>query len=102
MRKDAVQTFVDTKQMDEVLRIQRDIVRAYEDDMVKYAEKKDKSRIRECFQSIPKRLSKENKKFQYSVVKKGSTASTYAGSLQWIEDASGKISCNQRDQIRRL
>ena len=74
---DAVQTFVDTKRMDEVLQIQRDIIRSYEDDMVKYAERKDKS----------KQLSKENKKFQYSVVKKGSTASRYAGSLQWIEDA---------------
>lgn len=84
---DAVQTFVNTKQMDAVLRIQRDIVRSYEDDMVKYAERKDKSRIKECFQSIPRQLSKENKKFQYSVVKKGSTASMYAGSLQWIEDA---------------
>lgn len=84
---DAVQTFVETRQMDEVLRIQRDIVRSYEDDMVKYAEKKDKSNIRECFQSIPKQLAKENKKFQYSVVKKGSTAAKYAGSLQWIEDA---------------
>ena len=84
---DAVQTFVDTKQMDAVLRIQRDIVRSYEDDMVKYAERKDKSRIKECFQSIPKQLSKENKKFQYSVVKKGSTAAQYLGSLQWIEDA---------------
>lgn len=84
---DAVQKFIDTKQMDEVLRIQRDIVRSYEDDMVKYAERKDKSRIKECFQSIPKQLSKENKKFQYAVVKKGSTASKYAGSLQWIEDA---------------
>lgn len=84
---EAVQTFVNTKQMNEVLRIQRDIVRSYEDDMVKYAEKKDKSHIRECFQSIPRQLSKENKKFQYSVIKKGSTAGKYAGSLQWIEDA---------------
>lgn len=84
---EAVQEFVNTKQMNKVLCIQRDIVRAYEDDMVKYAEKKDKSRIKECFESIPKQLSKENKKFQYSVVKKGSTASKYEGSLQWIEDA---------------
>lgn len=84
---DAVQTFVDTKQMNAVLSIQRDIVRSYEDDMVKYAEKKDKSHIKECFQSIPKQLSKENKKFQYSVVSKGATAAKYAGSLQWIEDA---------------
>ena len=84
---DAVQTFITTKRMDQVLQIQRDIVRSYEDDMVKYAEKKDKPVTKECFQSIPKQLSKENKKFQYSVVKKGSTASKFAGSLQWIEDA---------------
>ncbi len=84
---DVVQTFVDTKQMDTVLQMQRDIVRSYEDDMVKYAENKDKVRIKECFQSIPKQLSKENKKFQYATVKKGSTAAQYASSLQWIEDA---------------
>lgn len=84
---DAVQTFVETKQMNSVLQIQRDIVRSYEDDMVKYADRKDKAVIRECFQSIPKQLSKENKKFQYSVVKKGATSSKFTGSLQWIEDA---------------
>ena len=84
---DAVQTFVDTKQMDRILQIQRDIVRSYEDDMVKYADRKDKANIWQCFQSIPKQLSKENKKFQYAVVKKGATASKFAGSLQWIEDA---------------
>ena len=84
---EAVQTFVDTKRADEVLRIQRDIIRSYEDDMVKYADRKDKANIKECFQSIPNQLAKENKKFQYSIVRKGSTASKYAGSLQWIEDA---------------
>jgi hypothetical protein len=84
---DVVQTFVNTKQMNVVLAMQRDIVRSYKDDMVKYAEKNDKAHIKECFESIPKQLSKENKKFQYSVVKKGSTAAKYAGSLQWIEDA---------------
>ena len=91
---DAVQTFVDGRQMGDVLRIQRDIVRSYEDDMVKYAEKKDKARIRECFQSIPRQLAKENKKFQYSVVRKGSTAVKYAGSLQWIEDAGIITRCH--------
>lgn len=91
---DVVQTFVDTKRMDEVLQLQRDIVRSYEDDMVKYADKKDKAVIKECFQSIPKQLSKENKKFQYSVVKKGATASKFAGSLQWIEDAGIIARCH--------
>ncbi len=83
----AVQRFLDSRDMGEVLRIQRDIVLSYEDDMVKYAERADKSRIRECFQSIPRQLAKENKKFQYSVVRPRSTSSQYAGSLQWIEDA---------------
>ena len=84
---DAVSAFVNTKQMDRVLAIQRDIVRSYEDDMVKYAERKDKVNIKECFQSIPRQLAKENKKFQYSVVKKGGNAAKFGGSLQWIEDA---------------
>ncbi|MGN1276813.1 MAG: ATP-binding protein [Floccifex sp.] len=84
---EVVQTFIDTKQMNYVLQMQRDIIFSYEDDMVKFANKNDKSKIIECFQSIPKQLSKENKKFQYSVIKKGSTASKYEGSIQWIEDA---------------
>ena len=88
----AVQLFTDTKQMGSVLQLQRDILRSYEDDMIKYAEKTDKALIAECFRSIPRQLSKENKKFQYSVVKKGATSSRYLGSLQWIEDA-GIISC---------
>ena len=84
---EAVQNFIDTKNMYKVLQIQKDIVHSYEDDMVKYAAPEDKPFIKESFQSIPRQLSKENKKFQYSVIRKGSTASRYRGSLQWIEDA---------------
>ncbi len=84
---EVVKSFVATKQMNQVLELQRGIVRDYEDDMLKYASSQDKSQIRECFRSIPKQLAKENKKFQYSTIKKGSTATKYAGSLQWIEDA---------------
>ena len=91
---DAVQTFVDTRQMNSVLEIQRNIVRSYEDDMVKYAPQKDKVRIRECFASIPRQLAKENKKFQYSVIRRGASSSEYAGSLQWIEDAGIIIRCH--------
>lgn len=84
---EVVQGFVDNKNMSAALDLQRNILRSYEDDMIKYAEGKDKSLIRECFRSVPKQLGKENKKFQYSVVKKGGTAAKFAGSLQWIEDA---------------
>lgn len=52
----------------------------------KYAADEDKARIRECFESIPRQLAKENKKFQYSVVKKGGRSSEYISCLQWIED----------------
>lgn len=94
---EVVDTFVKTKQMNSVLALQRDIVRSYEDDMVKYAVDKDKSLIKECFQSIPKQLSKENKKFQYSIVKKGGTASKFQGSIQWIEDAGIIARCYNLD-----
>lgn len=94
---EVVDTFVKTKQMNSVLALQRDIVRSYEDDMVKYADDKDKPLIKECFQSIPKQLSKENKKFQYSVVKKGGTASKFQGSIQWIEEAGIIARCYNLD-----
>ena len=94
---EVVKNFVSTKQMNIVLSLQRDIVHSYEDDMVKYAEDADKALIKECFNSIPKQLSKENKKFQYSVVKKGATASKFRGSLQWIEDAGIVSRCYNLD-----
>ena len=65
----------------------------YEEDMVKYADDADKPNIRECFESIPKQLAKENKKFQYSVVKKGGRSSQYIGSIQWLEDAGIVCRC---------
>lgn len=82
-----VNTFVNTHNMGRVLAEQRGIVAEYEEDMVKYASNADKPRIRECFESIPRQLSKEYKKFQYSTIRKGAKASQYTGSIQWIEDA---------------
>ena len=84
---EVVQRFIDTKQMSQTLALQRDILNEYRDDMVKYADRKDRSKVRECFDSIPKQLAKENKKFQYSVVRKKGTAAVYQGSIKWIEDA---------------
>lgn len=84
---EVVQRFIDTRQISQTFVLQRDIISSYRDDMVKYAKQKDKSKIRECFDSIPKQLAKENKKFQYSVIRKKGTADMYEGSLKWIEDA---------------
>ena len=82
-----VNCFLETRNIELIYKAQRSIISEYEDDMVKYADDTDKPHIRECFESIPKQLAKENKKFQYSVVRKGGRASQFTGSLQWLEDA---------------
>ena len=84
---EAVADFVVHKDFSRVMAIQKRIVADYKDDVVKYAIQEDKSLIKECFQSIPLQLSKENKKFQYSLVRKRGTANRFRGSLQWLEDA---------------
>ena len=84
---EAVQTFLTTHDVNQTIAIQKGIIEEYKVDMVKYARSEDKPRIRECFESIPRQLSRENKKFTYSVVRKGGRSSQYVGSLQWIEDA---------------
>lgn len=84
---EVVNCFLETKNIELIYKVQRSLIAGYEEDMVKYADDADKPHIRECFESIPKQLDKENKKFQYSVVKKGGRASQYTGSIQWLEDA---------------
>ena len=84
---EVVTTFMETKQIGKVLSVQRRIIDDYKADMVKYAATADKSRIRECFESIPAQLAREYKKFSYTAVRQGGRGRDYAGSLQWIEDA---------------
>ena len=84
---EVVTTFMETKQIGKVLSVQRRIIDDYKADMVKYAAAADKSRIRECFESIPAQLAREYKKFSYTAVRHGGRGRDYAGSLQWIEDA---------------
>ena len=84
---EVVNKFLETKNIELIYQVQRNLIAEYEEDMIKYAADADKARIRECFESIPKQLARENKKFQYSVVRKGGRSSQYIGSIQWLEDA---------------
>ena len=84
---EVVNKFLETKNIELIYNIQRNLIAEYEEDMVKYADDSDKPRIRECFESIPRQLAKENKKFQYSLVRKDGRSSQYMGSIQWLEDA---------------
>ena len=94
---DAVNAFLSSRNMNEVSKAHQSILKEYRDDMVKYAPDKDKPHIRECFNSIPKQLAKENKKFQYNQVKPGGRSDTYLGSLQWLEDAEIICRCYNTD-----
>ena len=84
---EVVNCYLESKNIELIYKLQRNLIAEYEEDMVKYAADTDKPHIRECFESIPKQLAKENKKFQYSIVRKGGRASQYSGSIQWLEDA---------------
>ena len=98
---EVVNKFLETKNIELTYQVQRNLIAGYEEDMVKYAVDSDKARIRECFESIPKQLAKDNKKFQYAVVRKGGRSSQYIGSIQWLEDA-GLVKRCYNTQITEL
>ncbi len=88
---EVVNRFIATHNMSDVLEEQHSIITGYKEDMVKYAANEDK--VRAAFDSIPRQLSKENKKFQFSVIKKGARAKEYITGIQWLEDAGIIIRC---------
>ena len=90
---EVVNRFIATHNMSDVLEEQHSIITGYKEDMVKYATNEDKVRLRAAFDSIPQQLSKENKKFQFSVIKKGARAKEYITGIQWLEDAGIIIRC---------
>ena len=91
---EAVKTYLATNDANLVRQVQNNILTIYRSDMSKHVSPNEATRISMVWQSIPSQLAKENKKFQYSVVKKGSTSAKYAGSLQWIEDAGIITRCH--------
>jgi predicted AAA+ superfamily ATPase len=82
-----VDEFVTTHNFANIFKIQKGIIADYLDDIAKYAKDSEKAKARACFLSIPKHLSKDYKKFQYSIVERGGTARKFGGSLMWLYDA---------------
>lgn len=70
-----------------VRKIQKAILHDYDDDIVKHASKSDIAKIRIVWSSIPAQLAKENKKFVYGAIRKGSRAAEYENAIQWLCDA---------------
>lgn len=84
---EVVQSYVTNQSYKETYMIQKRLVNDYYNDMAKYAQGSERIKVRECYQSLPAQLAKDNKKFQYKLVKKGAGSRHYEASLQWLVDS---------------
>lgn len=78
--------------------IQNDILNAYISDMAKYATPTESVKIRGAYDSIPTQLAKENKKFQYKLVRKGGTTSIFGIALDWLQASGIVLKCTKVEQ----
>ena len=69
------------------LKTQRQLISDYKEDIRKYAEGVDQTRILNVFNSIAPQLAKENKKFQISKIEKNARFRDYRGCMEGLEDA---------------
>lgn len=84
---EAASAMIDGEGMAVVDRILTSILAFYEVDFAKYATPLQVTRIRALWHSLPAQLSKENRKFQYGVIKSGARSKDYEDALTWLEDA---------------
>lgn len=73
--------------------IQEQIRLDYEEDIRKYAEGLDQTKIVGIYRNVPVQLAKENKKFQYSKVSPSARAREYSGCIDWLRDAGVVLQC---------
>lgn len=71
------------------------IIDTYIADMAKYASPEETTKIMAAFQSIPAQLAKDNRKFQYKIVKRGGSASMFGVSIDWLCAAGLVIKCTK-------
>ena len=83
-----VNSFVKNKNYSGTLRLQRQILLDYEEDITKYAAGLDQGRILNIYRRIPVFLGKDNKKFQISKVERGARTREYVGTVEWLTDAA--------------
>ena len=83
---EAVQSFANNHDFNEVREIQKRLLAAYEQDFSKHAPSEIVPRLRMLWNSIPSQLAKENKKFIYGQVREGARAKEYETALMWLND----------------
>lgn len=80
-------SFVTQKNYSGTLKMQKQLLLDYEEDITKYAAGLDKGKILDVYRKIPVFLGKENKKFQISKVKSGARNRDYVGVVEWLNNA---------------
>ena len=85
---EVVADFMENKDFSRVQEIQDKVLASYADDISQHAKGSEKVKVRSCYDSIPRQLARENKKFKYSEIEKKATARKFGDSIQWLSDAS--------------
>lgn len=84
---EAVKTWFDSKNIEDVYSIQDNIIYGYENDFSKHAPIEELTNIQLIWKSVPEQLAKDNNKFVFSNVKKSARAKDLEKSLGWLVDA---------------
>jgi predicted AAA+ superfamily ATPase len=90
-----VREYAEEKTLSRVTAVQNEIVNNYIADMSKYADASESVKIRACYNSIPNQLAKENKKFQYKVVKSGGSVTLFGAAIEWLNFAGLVHKCDK-------
>lgn len=86
---EVVKVWVETKDIEEVTRIQKQILNGYENDFGKHTNTSTmQSKISIIWESIVSQLAKENKKFLYQVAKDGARAREYEDAVNWLNNSN--------------
>lgn len=84
---EVVQKYIDNANLKQVRTIQQEILEAYRRDISKHTTATESTRIRQVLDSLPGQLARENKKFLYGAIRKGSRAKDFEIAIQWLIDA---------------
>ena len=84
---DAVKTYIATKDIREVDKVQRDIVMLYKEDFSQYENEDKKLKLISIYDIIPAELNKQNKKFVFTMLDKELKFDRYENSFLWLKDA---------------
>lgn len=91
---DVVRGYIETGTFSGSLDTQEQIRLDYEEDVRKYAQGLDQTKIISVYRSIPAQLAKENKKFQFNKMNRNARSREYTGCIEWLIDAGVITECN--------